>query len=111
MRVFIVNSTTDEQRYVTNSKKLADLVRQIMYDNRDASETEYYVTSADLIDDVDQLSKFVYLDAEKDEGDSLIYFYREDGSWWRTYTTPDRAEAIIKDLPHFTKWEVGKDSN
>lgn len=109
--VWVVNSSADEQRYVTTDKALAEEVRNVMAENRDSSETEYYVTKADLIESVSELSKFDFIDAEKEDGEVLIYFYKDDGNWFRTYTTPERADAVLADLPQFTKWEVKEESS
>lgn len=105
-KLWVVNSSTDQQKYVTSDRKVAEDVKTLLEDNTDNSQTEYFITGADLIDSLDQISKYNLLDAEKDEGDVLIYFYEESGEWFRTYMKEEHAENVIKSLPQYIRWEV-----
>lgn len=110
-KVWIVNSSADEQRFVTKDQGTAEEIANILNRNKDSSDTEYYTTTADVIENINQLSKFVYLDAEKEEGEMLIYFRIEDGGWFRTYTTKEQADTILASTPHFTEWWIGEEED
>ncbi len=98
-RVAIINSQHDVfHKYVVPDVETANQILEVLNANRQDSEVTYYITYADYLTSPDQLSKYEYLDAEREEGEELFVFHRKDGGWKVLYVLPERVEDVFAQL-------------